>query len=243
MIHKAFVIMDALAMKKVNSITDISSLTDIPRSTVHRILQILAKEEVVTIIPDKGYVLTPKLISIGLNGIAQKDLLDIAVPFMRNIAEKTRETVSLNIISGHERVCIYRVEGDYPITRKIRIGDRAPLFRGSAGKIIASGLNDKELEAMLTKYVATGEIAEHDAPNVRRQIQEVRAQGFAVSVGERVQNSASIAVPVKDIAGFTLASLSISAFADRFNEENHKKYLQLLSDAANQISALHGSAL
>lgn len=243
MIHKAFVILEALAMQKVNSITDISSVTNIPRSTVHRILQALAKEEVVTIVPDKGYVLTPKLISIGLNGIAQKDLLDIAVPFMRNIAEKTRETVSLNVISGHERVCIYRVEGEHPITRNIRIGDRGPLFIGSAGKIIASGLSDRELEAMIRKYIAMGEITEHDVPNVLQQIQEVRAQKFAVSLGERVENSASIAVPVKDIAGFTLASLSISAFADRFDEENQKKYLELLTDAANQISTLHGSSL
>lgn len=235
MIHKAFVILEALATRKVNTINDISLMTDIPRSTVHRILKALAEDEIVTIKPHKGYVLTPKLISIGLNGIAERDLMDSAIPVMKSVAEKTKETVSLNVICGHERVCIYRVEGDHPITRNIRVGDKGPLFRGSAGKVIASGLSPKEMDAMLQKYVANGVIKVNEVQDVIQQIEKVKGQGFAVSIGERVENSASLAVPVKDIAGYTLASLSISTLADRLHEENKQKYLELLVDASKQI--------
>lgn len=240
-IHKAFVILEALATRKVNTINDISLMTDIPRSTVHRILKALAEDEIVTIKPHKGYVLTPKLISLGLNGIAERELMDIAVPIMRGIAEKTKETVSLNVICGHERVCIYRVEGDRPITRNIRVGDKGPLFIGSAGKVIASGLSPKEMNAMLQKYMANGKIKENEVQDILQQIQKVKEQSFAVSIGERVENCASIAVPVKDIAGYTLASLSISTLADRLHEENKQKYLELLMEASKQISVSQGS--
>jgi len=242
MIHKAFMILEAFSSKNVNTINDISAITDIPRSTVHRILKILAEEGIVTFKPKKGYILTPKLISIGLKGIEQRELLDIAIPIMRSISEKTMETVSLNVISGHERICIYRVEGDHPITRNIRIGDRGPLFIGSAGKVIASGLNQAETARIMKKYIDNGEIKEAQVESILKEIQDVKEQGYAVSISERIENSASIAVPLKDITGYILASLSISTLADRLRENKHK-YLGLLLDASKQISESQGNLL
>jgi len=234
-LHKAFVILEALSTKKVTTINDISQMTHIPRSTVHRILQALSEEGVVTFQQQKGYVLTPKLISLGLNGITQKEVLDFAIPVMKDISERTKETVSINVICGHERVCIYRVEGDSPITRNIKIGDRGPLFRGSVGKVIGAGLSPAERDTILEKCISLGEIKESEVPGILRELQKVKEQGFAMSSGERIKNSASIAVPVKDIAGFTQAALSISTIAERMNEENQKKYLELLLSATSYI--------
>jgi IclR family KDG regulon transcriptional repressor len=242
MIHKAFVILEALSPRKTNTISNISARTNIPNSTVHRILQALAKEGVVVLKPKKGYVMTPKLVSIGLQGIEQRELLDVAIPIMRSISEKTMETVSLNVISGYERICIYRVEGDHPITRNIRIGDRAPLFIGSAGKVIASGLNQVETDEFIKKYVEDGSIKEDQVESILNEIHKVKEQGFAISVSERIQNSASIAVPITDITGYILASLSVSTIADRISENKHK-YLELLLEASKQISASQGNLL
>lgn len=243
MIHKAFTIMEALSSRKVNTIDAISAMTNIPRSTVHRILQVLAEEEIVANKQKKGYFLTPKLLSLGLSGIAEREILDIAIPIMRGLAEKTKETISLNAICGHERVCIYRVEGDQPITRNIRIGAKGPLFRGSAGKVIASGLSEKETDEMIKRYIANGVIMEDEVSGILKEMQVVKEQGYAMSIGERIENSASMAVPVKDIAGCIVASLSVSAIVDRMSEENKKRYLELLLEASQQISASQGALL
>lgn len=238
MVHKVFTVLEALSNKRSNtSINAISEMTNIPRSAVHRILKALAKEDVVTLIPNKGYVLTSKLLSLGLNGITQKGLLDLAIPVMRHIVEISKETVSLNVLSGSERVCIYRVEGLYPVTLLIKVGERGPLFKGSVGKVIAAGLTEREIDHIIKKYIENGLITEEEVNGILAEIQLVKEQGFAISIGERIQDSASIAVPVKDMAGFVQAALSISALAERiYDKENQQKYLELLLDAANHIN-------
>jgi DNA-binding IclR family transcriptional regulator len=235
MLHKVFSILESIAFKKVHTIDAISKETGVSRSTVHRLLQTLRREEIVSHTGKNGYFLTPRLLSIGMSGMAERDVLDIAIPVMRQLSEATRETISLNVLSGYERVCVYRIEGNYPITRNIPIGSTGPLFKGAAGKVVASGLNPAEQKNVLAKYIAAGEIAESDIPKLIEDIETTKNQGYALSVGERLKGSASIAVPIRDLMGKTVASLSLSSLESRFTDENQKNYIELLTEAARQI--------
>lgn len=234
MIHKAFAIMDVIAKHKSGTIDVISEGTGIPRSTVHRILKMLQNEGVV-LKSDKGYTLTPKLLSMGLRGIAERDVLDVAIPVIRALSESTRETVSINIISGYERVCIYRIEGTQPITRSIRIGSQAPLFRGSAGKVIAAFLTSWERERILKVYLEDGRIEEAQVPALMGELDLVREQGYSISVGERIEGSASLAVPIRDVMNHAVGALSLATIQERLTAENRKKYLETLLTGAEQI--------
>jgi DNA-binding IclR family transcriptional regulator len=235
--HRLFVILEAIAYHDVHTIDEISALTKIPRSSVHRILQNLTQEGVIVQVPQKGYVLTPKLVSIGINGIGQKNIVEVAIPIMKELSQKTHETVSLQVISGSERVCLCRFEGDYPITRHIKPGDTGVLFRGAAGKIIAAGLRTEELETIIDKYIVDGIILGDRKPALLTEIRQIREAGFAISTGERVPGSGSIGVPIKDMLHNTQASLSISTVLDRMTEENIQTYLKLLIDSAAQIQS------
>jgi DNA-binding IclR family transcriptional regulator len=175
--------------------------------------------------------------SIGLKGIGQKGILEAAIPVMRELSQKTHETVSLQVISGHERVCLCRFEGDYPITRHIKVGDRGPLMRGAAGKIIAAGLKDSELELVLSQYIEEGKIRANEKPLLLEEVKQIREQGFAFSCGERIPGSASIGVPIKDILGNTQASLSISTVIDRLTDDNKSYYLKVLHESSGQIQS------
>lgn len=240
MIHKVFQIIEALTEEKDNTLSSISQATGIPRSTVHRLLTMLAEEGIVTFFPKKGYVLTPKLLSLSLKGLGQKDLLDIAVPIMREIEGLTKEAVSLTVISGIERVCIHRLEGEYPITRNIRIGDKGPLFIGAAGKVLAAGLGDKEISNIITKYIAEGIIEEKNVPHIWEEVRKTRERGHAVSREERLFGCASIAVPIYDFSGQVQAALSLPMPVERLNEDISKTYIDLLKKAAGQISVQLG---
>jgi DNA-binding IclR family transcriptional regulator len=178
-------------------------------------LHSLIQENILIQIPKKGYVITPRMVSIGLKGISQKGIIEVAIPIMKELSQKTHETVSLQVISGSERVCLCRFEGDYPITRHIKVGDKGPLMRGAAGKIIAAGLKEQELELIIRRYIQEGKIRADDTPATLKELKAIREQGFAVSTGERIPGSASIGVPIKDVLGNTQASLSISTVLDR----------------------------
>lgn len=227
--------MENISGSDTATIDSISEGTGIPRSTVHRILQTLQAEGVVQRHAKQGYALTPKLLSLGLRGIAERNVLDAAIPVMRELSEMTRETISLNVISGYDRVCIYRIEGTQPITRNVRVGANAPLFVGSAGKVIAAGLSSAERERILTHYVGQGIFRKEEVPELLRQMEEVRKQGYAESIGERVKGSASMAVPLKDVMGNVIASLSIATLESRLTPETKQAYLESLFRGAEQI--------
>jgi DNA-binding IclR family transcriptional regulator len=237
MIDKAFKILECIAENQNNNtIIAISQQTGIPKSTVHRILTVLAQEEIVLHRQGHGYVLTPKLLSIGYRGLGQKSLMDLAVPIMRNVSQQTSETVSFNVLSGTERICIYRVEGKYPILRNIKIGDRGPLLEGSVGKVLAARMSESELSNIIDKYIKSGEITSEHIPKLLEDLKQVREKGFAISVEERLAGGASVAVPILDVSGQTMATLSISTIVERFTPMEANRYANILCEAAEEIS-------
>ncbi|HBF36815.1 MAG TPA: hypothetical protein DDW50_05795 [Firmicutes bacterium] len=237
MITKAFKILECIADNPDNNtILTISRQTGIPKSTVHRILTILADAEVVGSKSRSGYFLTPKLLSLGFRGLGQKTMLDLAVPIMRNISELTKETISFHVISGTERICIYRVEGEYPISRNIKIGDRGSLLSGSVGKVMAAYMSQPELTKIIDIYLNAGKITPDQIPKLLEELGRVKESGYAVSLGERIAGTASLAVPILDISGSATATLSIATVMERMTLEEIQHYAQIMRDAVKQIS-------
>jgi DNA-binding IclR family transcriptional regulator len=241
-IHRLFQILDAIALKNAHTIDEISAESGIPRSSVHRILQSLAREGVVVLLPKKGYGLTPRLITMGLKALGERNILEVAIPIMKKLSRETHETVSLHAATDYERVCLCRFEGDYPITRRVRVGDKDILFRGSAGKIIAAGFSDEELESIADRYINEGIIKAGEKAAVLKEAKKTRERGYAVSIAERISNSGSIGVPIRDFSGNIQASLTISSIQDRLTKENLDLYLKLLLAAAEQVflESCHG---
>ncbi len=65
MADKIFRILEAIAKTKgINSLNILSKLTDMPSSTVHRILQGMLDCGMVVFVPDKGYGISGKLLSL-----------------------------------------------------------------------------------------------------------------------------------------------------------------------------------
>jgi DNA-binding IclR family transcriptional regulator len=234
-IHRLFQILDAIALENAHTIDEISAVTDIPRSSVHRILQSLAKENIVALAPKRGYGFTPRLITIGLKGMGERNIVEVAIPIMKRLSRETRETVSLHVATGYERVCLCRFEGDYPITRRVRVGDKDILFRGSAGKIMAASFSDEELGKVTEQYIRDGLIKAEEKAAVLEEVKKTKKQGYAISIAERIPNSGSIGVPIKDITGNIQASLTISSIQERLTKENLDRYLKFLFSAAEQI--------
>lgn len=237
MIDKAFKILECIAENPENStILAISRQTGIPKSTVHRVLTALADEQIVTPKQRSGYALTPKLLTIGFKGLGQKSVLDLAVPIMRNLSELTKETISFHVKSGMERVCIYRVEGEYPISSIVKIGDRGPLLKGSVGKVIAAFISKQELSGIIDTYLKEEKITPEQLPKIMEKLELARADGYAVSMGERQSGTASLAVPILDIAGHAIATLSIATIIERMTPNEIRQYAQIMRDAAKQLS-------
>ena len=123
----------------------------------------------------------------------------------------------------------------------VPIGSSLPLWAGTSGRLLLACLPDDKREKLLAQ-LALQRFTEETITSVaalRRDLQRVRKQGYAVSYGERVGGAASISTPVRDGRGNVVAAFTISAPRERFLSQE-ELLLHLAREGAARLSAQIG---
>ena len=90
----------------------IADQLNIPRSGVHRLLADLVRCGYVRQTRDHGeYVLTTKLVAMGLSYLSNSGILDVAQPLLDRLAELSGELVRLSVIDGDRLTWVARAQG------------------------------------------------------------------------------------------------------------------------------------
>lgn len=234
MADKIFKILGAIAKTKgINSLNILSKITGLPRSTVHRILQGMVDCGMVVFVPEKGYGISGKLLSLCIENNQNADFLEVMIPFVQRICEQTHETTSISVVSGMERIRIYRAEGDKPAISKVQVGALGPLFVGSAGRVLAAYLPPIRFHEALDYAEKAGIIVPDNKESLLSRVEQCRASGYAVSIEERYTGCWSVAVPIiKSMTKEVLGSLSINSVLSSYSKATEKEYAAILMDAA-----------
>ena len=153
-IERVSSILDILAQSAQGiSIRDLSSNIGLPKGTTHRLLSSLSYFGYVRQEPKtRNYFLGLKFVELGQILLSQLDLRKEAEPFLRDLAERTKETIHLVILDRNEIVYIDKVETDQnPSGLKMasRIGLRNPAHSSAVGKMILANFSEEELQSLL----------------------------------------------------------------------------------------------
>ena len=207
---KAFQVLDALAGDKPESISQLANDLELPRTTVHRILQTLTAQEVLTPSLQPG----PKLIYWALAALSVGGIRAASGPVLHRLVEAFGETASIFVRSGSTRTCIARLEGTEPIRHNLSVGMSIPLHVGSGGRVLLAWTADDERERLIIDSRTASKV-----PVVPPQEgwQAIREQGWAITLGERDPVLASISVPIFESNGRVAAALSLSGPRMRFS--------------------------
>ena len=117
-----------------------------PRSAVHRLLADLMRHGYVRQVREQGdYVLTTKLVSMGLSFLSNSGILDIAQPLLDRLAQASGELVRLSVIDGERLTWVARAQG---ATRGLRydpdMGQDARFSCSASGWAWLSTLSDEQ---------------------------------------------------------------------------------------------------
>ncbi|WP_366922049.1 IclR family transcriptional regulator [Metallumcola ferriviriculae] len=227
------------AEKPELGISELSQKIGLNKSTVFRLLKTLEYRGMIMQNPDnQKYRLGLKLLDLGNMAISQIEIRDAALPFMRHLSEKTRETVTLNIVRNYSRVCIEKVESSEDIRNFVQIGLHNPLYTGASGKLLLAYLPEKEKDQIINNVLKHNQAdGQHINPSVlAEEIENIRRQGCACTTGERVLNSASISAPVRDYDGEVVAGISISGPSVRFTPERVTELIKDTMECAKEVS-------
>ena len=229
--------------EKELSITELSKKLNLHKSTIHRILVTLEDESLVTKnqITQK-YSLGIKLFELGHVVQDQMEIRTHALPVMKELAQKTEESIDLNILSEGKRVSIEKIESPHDVRRIIQLGKSLPLYCGGSGKALLAFLPDEEIDKIIQKekFIPFGPNTITDPTKLKEHLKEIRKNGYAISFEERILGSASIAAPIIDYKGKVVASLSISGPTTRFTKKMIPLLISRVKEAAQKISASLG---
>ncbi|BBG01396.1 MULTISPECIES: IclR family transcriptional regulator [Pseudonocardia] len=233
-------ILDAFTLQApVLSLGEIQQATGLPTSTVQRLVSNMVAAGMLDRVGDR--------VRIGVRmaywaGAAARgvDLLELAGPVLRELRERTGETVALFRPERGLRVCVAVAETRHALRREMHVGKIAPLHTGSAGRVLLAW-DGTLAESVLAGPLET--ITDHtvtDPAALRTLLAETRRDGFAITAAERDDGGSGLAAPVFDHAGAVTAALTISGPRIRLTRERCEQHVDLLVGAADRLTRTLG---
>jgi DNA-binding IclR family transcriptional regulator len=221
----------------------VRSALGMPKSSTHRLLSELAALGIVRRTEDGRYSLGPRLLYWGEAAADTFDLRAVAEQPMRRLRDELGESVHLYIRDSDARICIAAVEARHELRPFIQLGRPLPLSVGAAGKLLLAFADRGVQERELRRTLEDGS-ERPNAPGRRlgEQLDQIRADGWATSVGEREEGVSAIAAPIVDSGGRVVAALCISAPTTRLGSDGFEEIREPLLGCAGEISALLSGA-
>lgn len=221
------------------SLKQLSADTELHPSTAHRILNDLVAKRLVDRAEPGAYRLGMRLLELGNIVKSRLNVREAALDFMRALHRKTHQTVNLSVRQNDEIVYIDRAFSERSGMQVVRaIGGRAPLHLTSTGKLFLSADDPKLVRSYATRTGLAGHNKNSitDLAKLERELSLVRTRGVARDNEELELGVRCMAAGICDDSGRLIAGLSISAPADRLQEE----WIGDLVTTVNQISAVLG---
>ena len=239
-IERMVSLLDALAhYQDPVSLKELASETGLHPSTAHRILNDLVKTRFVDRADTGYYQLGMRLLELGNIVKSHLNVRETALEFMRTLHRQTNQTINLSVRQGDDIVYIDRAFSERSGMQVVRaIGGRAPLHLTSTGKLFLSLDEPKAIRAYATRTGLSGHNKNSitDLSKLEKELAEVRHTGYAKDNEELELGVRCMAAGIHDDSGKMIAGLSISAPADRLQED----WKNNLMETAHQISAALG---
>jgi DNA-binding IclR family transcriptional regulator len=233
---KVVAILDAFSAECPRlSLQGLAERTGLPQSTTYR----LASELVEWGGLERGaggYQIGMRLWEIGELARRGEQLRDVALPFMRDLYDATRENVHLAVLDGHEALYIEKITGRTATRVVTRRGGRLPLHATGVGKALLAYAPEELVSELFSKELKRYTAHTMIAPaQLRRKLSEVRRTGVVFSVEELTLGSISVAAPIFSAPNTVVAALAVVV---RSSRKDLKRLAPAVRATANSLSRI-----
>ena len=217
------------------TLAEVAELLGVHKSTASRLVATLRRHGFLERAPGgEAFRLGSQLARIGLLAVGGRDLTALARRPMDELAAATGETVTLAVLHGDEPATVAQIDSRYVVAPTSWIGRHTPLHATSDGKAFLAfagvTLPPGPLQP-LTDYTHTSRA------ELRRELEQVRRQGWAQAVSEFEYGLHGVAAPVIDSAGRCRAVLCVSGPAYRISVEDMPRLGEACREKAAEIGA------
>jgi DNA-binding IclR family transcriptional regulator len=206
------------ASHQVVSLNDLAAHLDLSKSTAHRLLSALVDRGYLAFTARSGYRLGPKLLMLGAIAQEQISVVEVAHPFVRDLASRTGDVVQLGIIYEDSAICVDRVAGRRRIEVAGRIGERRPLTSTALGKALVLDRAPLFWRELLLRN-QPGTISYLEIDRWTTQMTAHARAGYTFDLNENSDRVRCVAAPVYSAFGSVAAALGISSAAQYMSDD------------------------
>lgn len=219
--------------------SEIAAALGLSANFVHRIVHALTAHGYLRCDGSKRFSLTGKLLAMSRPFVDDIPLTEAALPAMRWLSAETGEAAHLGILTGPSGLVLERVVGSAPIKFYVERGTRFPVHTSAPGKCIAAFLPETEREALVASidFTPYQPWTLADPADFERCLETVRAEGFALDLGEHLEGHHCVGAPVLDTDGVAVAGIWITGPSVRLSEARMVELAPTVIEAGRQASA------
>lgn len=239
-VERAIAILKSFSLERPErGVSELSRELGLHKSTISRLMRTLEHGGLLSRSPEtERYRLGVDLIGLAAQVVSYMDVREVALPFLRELAEVCQDTVNLSAFDAGQVVNLVQF---VPHARRIknvgRVGRRMAPHCTAAGKVLLAHLPQDELDQVLrgrlerfTPFTIT------DPDELRQELVRVREQEYATVCEELEEGLNVIAAPVHDHTGQVVASISVAGPAYRVTPALFPELAARLLDTAEKIS-------
>lgn len=216
---------------------ELSRRARLPQASGYRLIQTL--EEIGAVIRDPRGRYRPGMLLVHLSrNVEVIDLLrDVSHPVLFDLASQLSLTVHMGVLEDGMVTYVAKVGESAGFAVHTRVGAQLEAYCTGLGKVLLAALPFPTLEAFLAEgdLIALTPHTITDPASFRREVNTVRARGYAIDDGESAINLRCVAVPVHDSTGRTIAAISVSDDAERMDQNRQDEVRIALQSAAAMI--------
>jgi IclR family acetate operon transcriptional repressor len=237
-VERTIDVLNALA-EGASSLTEVARAAGLSKGTTFRLLATLSYGGIALKDPlSNRYLLGPGLMRLVRGATRPYDaVVAISLPELTSLWEMSSETVTLHARLGLDRICIQELPSPHALRYTASVGASAPIYVGSAGKLLLAFENPARLKVILAG-ISMRPLTDHtitDRTCLEFELERIRREGYASSEGERVVGAAAISVPVVGPDELILA-LSILGPSQRMTSARQSELLKPMLKVAAAIS-------
>jgi DNA-binding IclR family transcriptional regulator len=237
-IQKAFRILEVLAAKSPQGVTEIAAALDLEKSSVSRLLKGLSELGYVLQGVRRGqYQVSPRILMLAQQYLEGDRLIREAQPVLRELALEARATAHLGVAVEGQTLIIAKEPSPERIQVATRVGAKIVPHASALGKALLASLPDEDLAVILARPLArfTAKTIT-DRKKLVKVLDDVRRKGYSLESEEEHPGVGCIGVPVRDSAGRWIAAISVAGPLGGTPFRLDAAHIKMVQDRAEELS-------
>ena len=225
----------------------LASALDLPRSTVYQLLDVLVAQGFVVHLPEEHrYGLGVAAFELSSGFSHQEPLSRLGRPLIAQLVDRLGESAHLVVLHGRDVIYLVEERAAHRPSLVSDVGVRLPAHLTASGRALLAALPAAQLRAL---YPTPADLEQRDGRGPRTKLElravldRVRTDTYATEDGEITPGIASVALAVRDHAGWPAAAIAVTFAHDRFDETHWPEIARVVAATAAELSRRIGGRL